>query len=789
MDLFDKPLNLERVKMIKDLDFNKLENPYVQIVWEDAPENFTQEKLKNVKHYFQKKYNTTSVNVITKLKKSEEVQDNVDVSFNIMDENFQHELMKSILESKGQVNLYEDILKIDSAVNNKMIAEQEEVGTFKKWFIKKIEFSNFLSYGDNQTLNFEKLGGITVIESDPPNFGGKTVLSVDLLLFLFFNTTTKTSKAEEVFNRYSGKDKVSVRGEIVIDGEDYIIVRELDRKKSKAGEWNVKTELDFFKKYPDGSLVKFTGEQRRETENFIKTSIGSYDDFLMTILTTGTNLEDLLDAKPTARGQVLSRFLGLDFLKRKEETGKEIYSVFSKSMISNIYNTESLKTQNEELVILNESINTTIKENQLKVVDVNVRIDKGQEYRDNLLKSKVAVEKELTLMNPEQTQREIDDYKRQIDNNIGLRDAIKIVEPSEFYNEENHDKIKEEYQTAYKSKVEVDTNISGIEKLKSSVSGGIKCEHCGIELMNAAITQSRIAELDGLTRQKTSILGLIQDLSDKEQAFVKLKKDFDEYEKNKLVFEKFQATIENLQTKRESLEAKLNRYGEMQDVIKSNEQLESQIIKANLRLEELKRELEQTQRAISNSEFQIKQNDEKIENNLKTIVKIAEEQEKEIKYKLYLELFGKNGIAKRIMKSMMPLINSELQRLLQDSCYFRLEIRISEKNEVEFWMIDNNTQVEKLMTTGSGYEKTIASLALRAVLAKVCSLPKPNITVFDEVFGKISNDNLEMVYEFFIKIKEYFENILVITHNPMISNWADNVIKISKTDNISKVSQ
>jgi DNA repair exonuclease SbcCD ATPase subunit len=392
-------------------------------------------------------------------------------------------------------------------------------------------------------------------------------------------------------------------------------------------------------------------------------------------------------------------------------------------------------------------------------------------------------------MNPEQTQREIDDYKRQIDNNIGLRDAIKIVEPSEFYNEENHDKIKEEYQKAYKSKVEVDTNISGIEKLKSSVSGGIKCEHCGIELMNAAITQSRIAELDGLTRQKTSILGLMQDLSDKEQAFVKLKKDFDEYEKNKLVFEKFQATIENLQTKRESLEAKLNRYGEMQDVIKSNEQLESQIIKANLRLEELKRELEQTQRAISNSEFQIKQNDEKIENNLKTIVKIAEEQEKEIKYKLYLELFGKNGIAKRIMKSMMPLINSELQRLLQDSCYFRLEIRISEKNEVEFWMIDNNTQVEKLMTTGSGYEKTIASLALRAVLAKVCSLPKPNITVFDEVFGKISNDNLEMVYEFFIKIKEYFENILVITHNPMISNWADNVIKISKTDNISKVSQ
>ena len=789
MDLFSPQINFTKVRMIKDLDFSKLENPYVQVVWEDTPENFTQEKLKSVKSYFQKKYSTTSVNVITKLKKTEEVQDNVDVTINIMDENYQHDLIKSILQSKSQENLYEDILKIDSAVNNKMIAEQDEIASFKKWYIKKIEFSNFLSYGENQHINFEKLGGITVIESDPPNFGGKTVLSVDLLMFLFFNTTTKTNKAEEIFNRYSDKDKVSVRGEIVIDGEDYIIVRELERKKSKSGDWNVKTELDFFKKFPDGSLVKFTGEQRRETEKFIKTSIGSYEDFLMTILTTGTNLEDLLEAKPTARGQVLSRFLGLDFLKRKEETGKEIYSEFSKSMISNIYNTETLKNENEELLVKNQEFEKNIVESEVKIEDVKGRIVKGQEYRDNLLKSKVVVDREISLLNPDNTKKEVENFEHQIKQNVQLRDGIKIVEPSEFYYENEHDKVKEEYQKAYKQKVELDTNISSIQKLKSSVSGGIKCEHCGIELMNAAITQSRIAELDGLIGEKTQIEGLMQELSDKEQGFVKLKRDFDEYERNKLVYEKYQATIENFELKKESLLDKLKRYDEVQDVIKSNEQIESQIIKANLRLEELKREEQLVQQEVANTRFKITNNLEKINSNSNLIIKISEEQQKEVKYKVYLELFGKNGISKRIMKSMMPLINSELQRLLQDSCYFRLEIRISEKNEVEFWMIDNNTQIEKLMTSGSGYEKTIASLALRAVMAKVCSLPKPNITVFDEVFGKISNDNLEMVYEFFIKIKEYFENILVITHNPMISNWSDNIIKITKTDNISKVTQ
>lgn len=136
---------------------------------------------------------------------------------------------------------------------------------------------------------------------------------------------------------------------------------------------------------------------------------------------------------------------------------------------------------------------------------------------------------------------------------------------------------------------------------------------------------------------------------------------------------------------------------------------------------------------------------------------------------------------------MMPLINSELQRLMEDSSYFKLEIRINDKSEVEFIQVDNNSGIEKLMTSGSGYEKTIASLALRSVLSKVCSLPKPNVVVFDEVFGKISNDNLEMVSEFFLKIKDYFDKIFVITHNPMVTQWADTVVKIRKENNISKV--
>jgi DNA repair exonuclease SbcCD ATPase subunit len=211
------------------------------------------------------------------------------------------------------------------------------------------------------------------------------------------------------------------------------------------------------------------------------------------------------------------------------------------------------------------------------------------------------------------------------------------------------------------------------------------------------------------------------------------------------------------------------------------------LIKADVRLDELELKRRTISNSITTSEGSIKSLEEKIEDAKKKIVTIKEEEEKEKIYKIYLELYGKNGISKIIMKTMMPLINSELQRLMEDSCYFKLEIRINDKNEVEFIQIDNSTGLEKLMVSGSGFEKTISSLSLRSVLSKICTLPHPGIIVFDEVFGKISNDNLEMVAEFFIKIKEYFDKIFVITHNPLVGQWSDCVVKIKKENNLSKV--
>lgn len=791
MDLFNQPKELNYTFMTHDLDVDNINNPYIQVVWEDTPDNFTQERIKRVRSYFEKKYDSKNVNVVTKVKVTNSEIQSVDVSMNILDENFQKDLIVKYLNIHDLNDDEKEVLEFNEVVENKVSSEKSDITPFKKWYINKIEFSNFLSFGDNQVLDFSKVKGITSVESNPSNFGGKTILTVDLLLFLFFNSTTKTNKAEEIFNKFRDKNKVSVKGDITIDGENYIIVREIIRKKKKSGEgFTVSTKLDFFKKLSDGSLVNFTGEQRRETEEFIKRSIGEMNDFLMTILTTSSNLEELIDSKPTARGQVLSRFLGLDSLKLKEEAAKEIVSNFSKRMTSNLYNIVDLKSDIEtnKEKISEEKHNIKLYDIQIK--DVNERIDKGRKYRDDWLQKKhTGIDRDLLRANTNDLQVEISNFTLKTINIQKEIDSLNISEPTKFYEEEGHDNAKELLSESKISLGTTESKIIDIEDELKEFEGGIKCQYCGITLAQSEYSEKRKKELKGLKINIKTFTKEVKKYTKEEELFVDLKRQFDEYEKNKLIKEKCEIQIETFELKKKGVEETLKRFKEQEYKVKENNKIDEMLLKADMRLDELNGEKEDVNSNITTSNNNIEKYIDKIEELNSFIERIKQEEEQVRIYKIYLDLFGKKGISKMIMRSMMPVINSELQRLLMDSAEFKLEVRISDKDEVEFLMIDNNTQIEKLMSSGSGYERTIASLALRAVLSKVCSLPKPNIVVFDEVFGKISNDNLEMVSEFFHKIKSYFEKIFVITHNPLVSQWSDSTVKIQKTNNVSKVVQ
>ena len=768
-------------------------NPFIKVTWTDTAENFTPEKIRRVKTYFQNKYNTNSVQIITKTTTNVENTQlqSLDVSDNILDNQYQKNLMKDFMRENSIGVKWELIDRLDNRVNGEIEKQNENKVRYNKWFIKKVEFSNFLSFGDNNVIDFTNLDGISVVESTPKNFGGKSTSTVDLLMFLFFNSTTKTKTNAEIFNRFTDKDEVSVTGEITIDGSDYVIERKTLRKKSKSGDYTVTNKLEFYKRKEDGTIENLSGEQRRETEAFIASAIGTEEDFLSTILTTGYNLEELIESKPTARGQILTKFMGLESLKEKEEIAKGIYSEWSKKLISNTYNITQLESDNG---VYNESIANS--EEQLDILSTELdkhtkTLKELEDKRDELLGSRNNnIDTELINTNPTQLQNDIDDLKSKQSSSRRNANGVNVTEPTQYYLEEEHDEIKRLISgLLVDDKVDFDA-IGRNEKLIKQFEEGSICPTCNRALEDVDHTDeiNKIKELiETLKKNREEREIKLKDLGEKEKSFKDLKDEFDTYERNKLIKARYELEVEQKQVEIDSKQLKLDNYENNKKKLEDNRRIDAEIVGVRTKIETANADIRLNSTNTEKHKNNITNMKEKIGTNLELIGKIKSEEELMGVFKVYLTIYGKNGIAKIIMKNMIPLINQELYHLLTDSCHFILELSISDKNEVEFIMIDSESRIVKPLNAGSGYERTISSLALRSVLTKISSLPKPNIVVMDEVFGKIADENLEMVGEFFKKIKNYFEHIIVISHNPLIRNWSDNLIMIKKDENVSSI--
>ena len=768
-------------------------NPFIKVVWEDTPENLTQERIKRVKQYFQNKYNSTNVKVKTKISSNNSTTTlkSLDAGESIMDTQYQKKLVKDYITENNITISWDLISRLDDKVNGEIDKTNTNKIKYNKWFLKRIEFSNLLSFGEDNVIDFKDLDGITVVESNPKNFGGKSTATIDLFMFLFFNTTTKSKTNLDLFNTFTDVNEVKVKGYVEIDGNDYIISRLVSRKKTKAGEYTVKNDLEFFKVNDQGDIENLSGEQRRETEKFITSAIGTEEDFLSTILTTGNNLEELIESKPTARGQILTKFLGLEALKEKEEVCKTIYNDWSKKLVSNTYNKVQLEQENETHKTNIDTAEVDNKNLRVSLSEFEVKLKKLEEDRDRLLSSRNNdIDQDLIRTNPTTLAKEISDLVILKKSTKKMADDIDVKEPSEFYLEEDHEKLKKEINGVSVEIRVTSDSVSRNEKLLVQFEKGDICPTCKRALDDVDHSEE-IAKLkqdiEDLKTLKATKESEQLKLEVKEKAFGVIKKEYDEYEKNKLRKSRYELEADQKQLDIDAKQLKLDRYENNKKKLEDNTRIDSEASVVKTHIETAKGDIRQTTNTIDRNTTNITLWTDKISVNLDLIKKIKSEEDYLVIFKTYLTIYGKNGISKVIMKNMIPLLNQELYRILSDSCLFTLELNINDKNELEFLMIDNETRVVKSLTTGSGYEKTIASLALRSVLTKVSSLPKPNVVVMDEVFGKVADENLESVGEFFKKIKNYFEHILVISHNTLIRNWSDNIIMIAKDENVSRI--
>lgn len=775
------------------------EKAKIRVIWEDNPENYTQERSKRIAKHFTEKYNNPNVQVIFKPKKNEVdgVEVEMTVADNVMDSAYQRKLFKEWVETNNVDVDWDRLLRLDDKVNEKLSQQRETDYRYRNWYIKELEWSNFLSYGDGNKISFKELEGITVITSNPTNMGGKTSLAMDVLLFLFFNKTTKGSTTLKMFNLFRDNDQVSVKGKVNIDGVDYVIERVVTRKLKRNGlEYTTRTDLSFYRVLPDNTIENLEGEQRRETEEFIKKSIGSVDDFLLTIIADADNLEDIIHTKPTEKGKILSRFIGLEVIEDKENIVKDMKSSWAKGLKSDMYNITDLNTEID-------SLKTDIKNKEEIITNTNDEIDnidsdikKSITKKEKLISSKIEIDGEVINLRPEDIDREVSSITEKGITKKSEYEGVKkefdvMVEPS--YDEDLHKElIKQERQES----LELDKIKSKIKQTKSLIKNLVEGEFCSLckqpladvdhseeiklnkELL--ATLESDLVETENKLNE-TSKLVLEQD---------KIKSSVSEYDRMSLKVDKLELDLEKLRLERkEKLELK-KRYEDNLENIQKNKELDSQILGYNSKISNLELEKTNKIRLVERLGNEIKQHNTQIDKNEEYIKIIKSEEEIKLIFEVYQRMVGKNGIIKMVMRSVMPLINSELDRLLVDTAPFKLEVDINDKKEVEFLIIkqhDNGEIIKYPIGEGSGFEKTVSSLALRCVMTKVSCLPKPNLIVFDEVFGKVSNVNLELVGNFFQKCSEMFPNIFLITHNEVVKDWANKIITINKKNNVSSI--
>ena len=790
--------------MAKDLKIG--ENAKITIEWKVLPVNYSKEKRNSLKENVAQKYNVPSKNVeivpvfISLNEKGEKVPLTNTTSQNIQDPKFQQELFKIYLKENGIDDYdFEEILKIDSHINS--LIDYEVYDKFKRYDIKWIKWSNFLSYGDDNFFDFTTLNGLVLLNGEPANQSGKSTFAYDLLHFLLFGKTT-SGKADDlagIFNRYRPETtEVKVEGCIVIDGEEYIIRRTLSRPAKRTAKSKTTQKVEYFKivngeEQSLGDTENLEGANNVQTSQIIKQALGSEKDFDLVICANADNLKSLISLKDTERGKLLSKWIGLLPLEEKDIIAREKWNKeISKSLLSNVYNRETLKTEITAYELSIENNNAILEEIDKKYCESVKKCEDYVKQKEALLSSKRNIDPTLLKIDIHTVEKQIEIITEDGKNKKSLMEKAQ----QDLESIKDIDFSENDYQDLQNNRealaVEINSIKNEIRRLRETNKNLAESEYCptckrkleGVDY-SATIAENELKEkeliVEGEKKNKK--------LTEIKETLVKMDENrrlFNEKNRLSILIDKYNADLNILRLKLKENKQTIKNLEDNKSTIEANNKIDNSlnVLNATLRTEESIRDNLLIQKHSVENENKTFNDDI---NTRKVMINIIEEEEKLVKaWKIYLMLVGKNGIGKMVLRETLPLINGELSRLLSGVCDFDVEVVIDEHNDVAFNLVRNNT-VTKL-SGGSGFEQTAAALALRVVLGNISTLSRPSILLLDEVLGGVAQENYGNIKLLFDRIIKDYSVVLHITHLNQIIDWHTSIITVKKENNISSVS-
>lgn len=789
------------------------QNSKVNIKWNVLPLDYSRDGEANIIAKMSQKYGIPKDNIkveacfINKNKDGQDTSFGSEIVSNINDPIFQRNLFKQYLNEKDIKDYdFNKIVEIDNLINTYI--DYDKYDKNKHYSIKWIKWSNFMSYGSDNFVDFNDLKGLVLLTSDPANQGGKTTFCLDLIRFFLFGKVTSRESdwtLSKVFNKHLPEaTEVTVEGCICIDGVDYVIKRVVSRPalNKRTEKSKVSQKVNYYKivnnEYIDLADDENIEQQEEatttQTNKAIKEAIGNERDFDLMICVNSDNLKGLISLKDTERGRLLMRWIGLLPLEEKDKNAREYFNkTFMPKLLLNKYNRIELECHNEAIKEDIEENKKNITKYDATVKDSEKKIEKFNIERDNLLQSKQQIDK--TLLDVDVITLETV-MKRLIE-----QGNIKKAEK-----EENEAKLKtfgeiDFNENVYRDVIETEKNISielnttrlQCNQLKNDIEAlkkGEFCPTCGAKLKNVD-NSAKIKEKENLYNELVQSgikkKEILEQLFSKKALLEIQRSQYNEKIKLELQISKNEVDLNHLRTEYKEKAQLKKDIDANKTAIENNNKID---VALNLVNENIKSEtniLNNARNGIAECNKAITIAQKTLEEDTQKIALIIEEEKDLRNWKIYLDLIGKNGISKLVLKNTLPIINGELSQILNGVCDFTVEVAIDDHQDVEFYLVHDG--IKSNLASGSGFEQTVASLALRSVLSKISSFSKPSFVVFDEILGGVSDENYDNVKQLYNKIVGDYQFIFQISHLKAIADWHSMNILISKKNNISTISK
>lgn len=716
----------------------------------------------------------------------------------VYDIHYQNKLLREYLNEINELdeNIIDEILKINKEINSSI--NLDSVVKNIRWTPIKFEWSNMFSYSEKNIIDFTNLKGIIGLFS--PNKTGKTA-AIDSLIFCLFDKTSKDLKTIDIIN--NKKNNFDCLFEFELNSTHYFIHRY--GHKNKKG--NLMYHVDFW--YIDnlGKKISLNGDNRWGTNLNIKNIIGSYNDFILTSLSTQINNTGFIDKGNTDRKDLIIQFIGLG-----------IYDL--------LYDKASIKYKdlNSEIKILENSNNIDY---DIELENLKKTLEKNNQLYETLLKNKEELIKDKTNI-----EKDINKHKDKIIKNIDeTLDINKLIELLIKYKdklfilnkkEKELSKLKtdldgiyydlekwlnsyddKEYKELLKLKDDHKNVTTEISKLNENIKNkkdkqekllkleyDPNCMYC----MNNIFVKDAIKAKEELIDDNKKI-EILKNKSDK--LFEKIsslghvlitRNTYDDYKKEyqDIKVERLQVDIEyskilsdinivdkNIQdtnnnislydkTKKD-IELNKNYTNIINDLVREKEMCELKINTLNDEILNIYGTTKIYETKIIN-----------IENNIKKLESLLIKKEQ---YDYYLNSIKRDGIPYKLILNIIPKLENEINNILHQIVDFSILINLDENKNINIQLVYDDLNYWPL-ESASGMEKFISSIAIRTALINISNLPRPNFLIIDEGFGTLDAENLNSVSTLLDYLKTNFDFIIVISHVDQIRDVADSYIDV-----------